>query len=73
MKFKINKNKCNKCGICANLCPLENIEIKDVIQFKDKCIFCLRCVSYCPQQAMSNKILLKTYRALNIGEMKWKQ
>ena len=73
MKFKVNKNKCNKCGICANLCPLENIEIKDVVQFKDKCIFCLRCVSYCPQQAMSNKILLKTYRALNIGEMKWKK
>lgn len=73
MKFKINKNKCNGCGICASLCPLENIEIKDIPHFKDKCIFCLRCVSYCPQQAMSNKILLKTYKALNIGEMKWKK
>ena len=73
MKFKVNKNKCNRCGICANLCPTENIDIKDFMQFKDKCIFCLRCVSYCPQQAMSNKILLKTYRATEIGDMKWKQ
>ncbi len=73
MKFKTDKNKCNKCGLCATLCPTENIEIKDIPQFKDKCIFCLRCVSYCPQQAMSNKILLKTYRGSTAGEMKWKK
>ncbi len=72
MKFKINK-KCNKCGVCANLCPVENIEIKDTVTFKDKCLFCLRCVSYCPQQALSNKILLKTYRALNLSQIQWKK
>jgi len=64
MKFKIDKTKCNACGLCAKLCPLGNIEIKTVPEFKNKCVFCLRCVSYCPQQALSNKILLKTYRAL---------
>jgi Pyruvate/2-oxoacid:ferredoxin oxidoreductase delta subunit len=73
MKFKTDKQKCIKCGICANLCPMENIEIKDLPQFKDKCIFCLRCVSYCPQQALSNKILLKTYRAVNLKDMLWKK
>jgi len=72
MKFKINEQKCNGCGICAKVCPLENIEMKNVPHFKDRCIFCLRCVSYCPQQAMSNKILLKTYRALNLKDMIWK-
>ena len=69
MKFKIDKNKCNGCGVCVKLCPLENIELKTVPEFKDKCIFCLRCVSYCPQQALSNKILLKTYRALTLQDM----
>ena len=73
MKFKINKEKCVSCGICAKLCPIENIEIKNIPQFKDKCIFCLRCVSYCPQQALSNKILLKTYRAVNLKDMLWKK
>ena len=73
MKFKIDKTKCNGCGSCAMICPLENIEIKNIPQFKDKCIFCLRCVSYCPQQALSNKILLKTYKALNLKDMIWKK
>ncbi len=73
MKFKIDKTKCNGCGSCAMLCPAENIEIKEVPQFKDNCVFCLRCVSYCPQQALSNKILLKTYRAVNLKDMLWKK
>ena len=73
MKFKVDKTKCNGCGTCANLCPLGNIEINKIPQFKDKCIFCLRCVSYCPQQALSNKILLKTYRAVNLKDMLWKK
>ena len=73
MKFKIDNQKCIRCGFCANLCPMGNIEIKEIPQFKDKCIFCLRCVSYCPQQALSNKILLKTYRAVNLKDMLWKK
>lgn len=66
MKFKIDRKKCNGCGVCAKICPLSNISMKEVPQFSNKCIFCLRCVSYCPQQAMSNKILLKTYRAFSV-------
>ena len=73
MNFKVDDKKCNKCEVCRNLCPVENIEIKETPKFKDKCIFCLRCVSYCPQQALSNKILLKTYRALNLKDMLWKK
>ena len=73
MKFKIDTTKCNGCGFCESLCPMENIEINKNPQFKDKCIFCLRCVSYCPQQALSNKILLKTYRAVNLKDMLWKK
>ena len=73
MKFKIDTKKCNGCGFCKKLCPMENIEIKEAPQFKDKCIFCLRCVSYCPQQALSNKILLKTYRAATLKDMLWKK
>ncbi|WP_413854414.1 EFR1 family ferrodoxin [Candidatus Ruminimicrobium bovinum] len=65
MKFKTDKTKCNACGMCAEICPLGNINIKEFPEFGNKCIFCLRCVSYCPQQAMSNKILLRTYRAFS--------
>lgn len=73
MKFKLNKEKCVKCGICVKLCPISNIELSEYPVFKDKCLFCLRCVSYCPQQALSNKILLKTYRALTFGEISWRK
>ncbi len=76
MKFKTNKEKCIKCGICEKLCPVENINFSDekFPVFKDKCLFCLRCVTYCPQKALSSKILLKIYGgALSLEEMLWKK
>lgn len=73
MKFKLNTEKCIKCGICAKICPIDNIEMQKFPNFKNNCIFCLRCVSYCPQQALSNKILLKTYRVLTLEDISWRK
>lgn len=46
-------DKCNKCGLCANICPTKNIIINaDSIQFCKKCTNCLGCLHRCPQKAI---------------------
>ncbi len=76
IKFKIDKNKCTKCGICSEICPVGNISMPAAgfPEFGARCQFCLRCISYCPQQAMKSRLLYKnkTHRALSLEEIKWK-
>ena len=68
-KLKKNDEKCTKCEICYNVCPMEIEEVctsrgrKDVT-FSD-CILCLKCVEECPEEdALSAVYLGKTiYRS----------
>lgn len=66
--FDVDQEKCNKCGICVDLCPVGNIEMNEGEYPKHglKCEYCLRCVSFCPRQAMPAKFNYngKTYRAV---------
>ncbi len=64
-----NLNRCTRCGICINSCPLEN---ENVYQEKKKrnvdspdCIRCFRCVDSCPEDgALSVKFLgLKAWKS----------
>ncbi|MBI5680562.1 MAG: 4Fe-4S binding protein [Methanobacterium sp.] len=68
--FKAKKSKCNQCGICAEICPINNIEIDEYPVYKCKCQFCMRCVSFCPQKAIPCKINYKgkTHRAVKVKE-----
>jgi polyferredoxin len=45
--------KCSKCGICYDVCPVDN---EDVFMIKDRkvvngtnCIMCFECVDKCPE------------------------
>jgi ferredoxin/flavodoxin len=49
----VNKERCTKCGICASLCPSENITMPEFPEFKGKCSLCLRCYSFCPESAIT--------------------
>ncbi|MGB9980353.1 EFR1 family ferrodoxin [Methanobacterium sp.] len=68
-----DKAKCNKCGTCIKLCPIDNIKIgKD--EYPENlmhCQYCLRCASFCPKEAIPCKINYKwkTYRAVNANEL----
>ncbi|MFV0517080.1 MAG: DUF362 domain-containing protein [Aminipila sp.] len=55
----IIKEKCVKCGICVNSCPLESkaIQLKGYPKYEyDKCIRCYCCQEMCPQKAIDVKI-----------------
>ncbi len=44
---------CNGCGICVQICPVDNIKlINEKPEWQHKCQQCLRCLHYCPQEAI---------------------
>lgn len=73
--FKIDKQLCTKCNLCADICPKNNITMNDFPVFNNKCEMCLRCISYCPVKAISSRLLYKnrTHRGISTGEIKWRK
>ena len=50
LKPKSDK-KCESCGICAKLCPVNAIPLDDPKETNsEKCISCMRCISICPKK-----------------------
>jgi len=42
-------SKCTFCGICSNICPVNNILIENKqINWKGNCEKCLACIQWCP-------------------------
>jgi len=63
-----DREKCNRCGLCVDICPLNNIKIdneKYPINMKN-CAYCMRCTSFCPKKAIKCPLNYKskTYRAV---------
>ncbi|MHA2393791.1 MAG: EFR1 family ferrodoxin [Promethearchaeota archaeon] len=73
-KFRedVNKNDklfyaqdtCTSCGICEDVCPVNNIMLKEGIpQWQHKCQQCLACINFCPERAIQiGTSTLKTQR-----------
>ena len=52
-KFHAGKN-CVGCGLCAKVCPMENIEMENAHPcWSDRCAFCLACYHACPHHAVA--------------------
>ena len=52
--LKIDKEKCNACGLCQQSCPFGAIAIVgDCAQADEKCTLCGACVNVCPQSALA--------------------
>lgn len=49
-------NQCVGCGKCVNLCPLNNISLKnEKPNWGNKCTHCMACISCCPTKAIEYK------------------
>jgi|Deesub1362A_J573_1020465.scaffolds.fasta_scaffold00332_12 formate hydrogenlyase subunit 6/NADH:ubiquinone oxidoreductase subunit I len=55
-----NPTGCTYCGICANICPANAIQMKEdreslrINRTYDSfaCIYCARCIEFCPNGAL---------------------
>ena len=46
--------RCNNCGKCVKLCPMNNIKIVDgIVNAGVQCTICYRCCNSCPTQALT--------------------
>lgn len=56
--YTTDKKKCNNCMLCVNQCPTKNISFKNgKICFDGQCAMCMRCVMFCPKDAVYPGIL----------------
>ena len=53
--FKVDDEKCVRCGTCVSVCPMDNIEIVDgKVTWNHHCEVCLACIHWCPQNAIEH-------------------
>lgn len=54
--FHVDRKKCSRCGICASVCPVENVEggAGQTPRWKHnkRCMTCFACYHYCPKHAI---------------------
>jgi len=47
----VDHSRCDRCGLCVELCPVSNITMEEYPVHGDLCTYCLRCISFCPKEA----------------------
>lgn len=62
MGYKI-EDKCTGCGICAEVCDLNIIQVYDnYIEIDmEKCNHCSKCVESCPNNVFTNSVIMKHF------------
>ena len=66
----VDPARCTRCGLCARICPVGNIALKDLPVFAGRCELCLRCRSFCPSAAISVPgKRSEAYRAVELKEI----
>jgi ferredoxin len=61
--------KCTGCGLCERICPAKAMRVGARVENLPGCQLCLRCVSYCPSEALYYaRNLFARYRAVNVAD-----
>ena len=53
--FRVDPDRCVRCGTCAKGCPVRNITWSrgELPTWGRDCVMCLNCVTICPEEAVS--------------------
>jgi len=50
---EVEPDLCTACGICLQVCPVDNISMKEDQAFiQDSCVQCMTCMHWCPDVAI---------------------
>jgi len=55
VKVKVDKEKCDGCATCVDVCPVEVFEVveeKSTVKNNDACLVCRACEVQCPNTAI---------------------
>lgn len=61
----IINDDCIQCGVCAKVCPANNITVTDHVEFAGRCEVCYACLHNCPQNAIHLPVEASTVRFRN--------
>lgn len=61
----IVNDRCIRCGVCAKVCPADNITVTDKVMFAGRCEVCYACLHNCPRQAIHLKVEASPVRFRN--------
>ncbi len=66
--LRLNRKKCNVCGICVKLCPTGNIseDKKGRPRWGRNCLLCFSCEMKCPQDAIASPVTWLMFRPFMI-------
>jgi len=55
--IEVDRDKCNKCGICIDMCPMDVLHFESkgypYMKYRDDCWYCEVCTFLCPRKAIT--------------------